>query len=246
MAESIGMSISGIVDRVWRLTPLQRMLITAFAAAAIADVSDPFRGVTALVIRACMWFTVAALIERTLESVRGAARDHHAFIAYLPLACATSALLLAEETAASVTRSGSLDNFFEAAISLLGLLLISLVVEARRGAAHDPWLRALRGWWVAFVVIGILYSLLGLLPDDSRSSREEAYAIAWTGLVGAVAALAVVMWRDPARKPGAVPPGVEIAQRQRPTSADELTGAVRTSTRTPVRSIRASHRAGRR
>jgi hypothetical protein len=222
------------------------MLIVAFTTAAIVDASDPFSGAVALAIRACLWFALAALVERTLEAVRGAAWDRHALIAYLPLASASPAFFLARETAASVTRSGPLDNFFEASISLLGLLLVSLVVEAQRGAANDQWLRALRGWWVAFIVIGILYSLLGLLPDDTRRFHEEAYAIAWASLVGAVVALTVVMWRDPTRKPETVQPGLEVANCHKPPSANELHDGLRTSTRTPVRSIPAPRRAGRR
>jgi len=241
------MSISRVADILWRLTPRQRMLIAAFAAAAIADASDPFSGVVDLVIRACFWGLFAALLERTLEAVRGAALDRRAFIAYLPLACASLAFLLASETAASVIRSGSLDNFFEAAGSLLGLILVSLVIEARRVAAYDQWLRALRGWWVAFVIIGILYSLLGLLPDNSQKSQKEDYAVAWAGLVGAMVALTVVMWRDPTRqRPGAHPLEMEIANPQERTSTNGLTINMSTSTRTPVRSTRAAHRAARR
>ncbi len=240
------MSISGALDRVWRLTPFQRMLIAAVAVAALADAVGPSRDVLSLVVRACLWFAMAALLERTFEAVRGAPLDGRVFIAYLPLACASLAFFLAKVTAASVTRSGSLEGFFQAANGLLGLLLVSLVVEARRAATHDRWLRALRGWWVGFVIIGMLYSLLGLLPDSSRQSQKEAYAIAWMGLVGAVVALAVVMWKDPSRQSGEAAARLEVEDRQEPTSANGLSTGTRTSTRTPVRSSLALHRADRR
>jgi hypothetical protein len=242
------MSTSGIADRFWRLTPPQRMLIAAFAAAAIAAAADPFSGVIDLIVRACFLAVFAALVERTIETGHGAPLDRRAFIAYLPLACASSTFFLARETAAAVARSGSLSNFFEAVVSLLGLLLVSVVIDARRVAAYDKWLRALRGWWVAFIITGILYSLLGLLPGRSLSSEKQNYAIAWTGLVGALVALSVVMWRDPAQEPyGELRSELEVAHPRRQPSVTESTpGATSTSTRTPVRSIRASHRAGRR
>ncbi len=231
----------GIADGVWRLTPRQRMLIVAFAAAAIADVVDPFSGVADLVIRACLWGVFAALAERTLEAVRGAAVDRRAFVAYLPLACASLAFFLARETAKHVTRAGSLDTFFQGAVSLLGLLLVSLVLEARRAAANDQWLRALRGWWVAFVIIGILYALLGLTPG--RRLQKTDYAYAWMGLVGAVVALCVVMWRDPTQRPGALPPEQETTRPQQSAPTNSLaTSAASTSTRTPVRSSGATRR----
>jgi hypothetical protein len=87
------------------------------------------------------------LVERTFEAARGAVPDRRALIAYLPLGCASLAYFVAKTTADHAT-SGSLDSFFGAAASLLGLLLVSVVIEARRTAARDPWLRALRGWWV--------------------------------------------------------------------------------------------------
>jgi hypothetical protein len=234
------MSIADIMDRLWRLAPHQRMLSAAVIAATIAGAAGPHYEAIDLVVRASLWFVAVALCERTLEAIRGATWDRRAFIAYLPLPCASLAFFLARETANHVTRSGSLDTFFEAAVSILGLLLVSLVVEARRVAAYDQWLRALRGWWVAFVIIGMLFALLGLTPG--RRSQKSDYAYVWAGLVGAVVALTVVMWRDPTRQPGAFPLKPEIASPQEHTSTNGLTtDAASTSTRTRAQSNRAAH-----
>lgn len=239
------MSIAGIADQLWQLSPRQRMLSAAVIAAAVAGGAGPRYDAIDLTVRASFWFVLAALIELTLEAIRGATWDRRAFIAYLPLPCASLAFFLARETANHVTRSGSLDTFFEGAVSLLGLLLVSLVVEARRVAPYDQWLRALRGWWVAFVIIGMLYALLGLTPG--RKSQKNDYAFVWAGLVGATAALAVVMWRDPARQAGGLPSGDDIASSEERTPASRLpTSGASTSTRTPARSILASRPAGRR
>jgi hypothetical protein len=114
----------------------------------------------------------AVLVERTLEAARGAESDRQGLIAYLPLGCAGLAYLVAKTTADHTT-SGSLDSFFGAAASLLGLLLVSVVIEARRAAACDRWLRALRGWWVGFIIVGILYTLAGLTPGQSRKAEAR-------------------------------------------------------------------------
>ncbi len=241
------MPISRVADKLWRLTPRRLVWAGALATAAIAGATDPRSGIVNLVIRAVLWFVGAALFGLTLEAIRGAPVDRRAILAYVPMACASLAFFLARETAASVIRSGSLDNFFGTAASLLGLLLVSLVVEARRVATHDQWLRALRGWWVAFIVIGILYALVGLTPGQSQTAQMAHYAWVWAGLVGAVVALTVVMWRDADKQPGALPPEQEMASRQERTRANGLaTGAASTSTRAPVRSTRAAHRAARR
>jgi hypothetical protein len=234
------MSISDAADELRRLTPRELVWAVALTTAVIAVAADPHRGIIDLVIRAFFSFVGAALVALTLVAIRGAPVDRRAILAYLPLASAALTFYLAKLTASHVTKAGSLDPFFEAATSLLGLLLVSLVVEARRVAGHDQWLRALRGWWVAFIIVGILYALLGLTPG--RRSQQSEYGIVWAGLVGAVVALTVVMWRDPAKQPA-----LEIASSQKRVSANGLTtGAASTSTRTRARSTPASRQAARR
>jgi hypothetical protein len=238
------MSFSGFADRIWRLTPRQRMLSVGFLAAAIAAATAISDSAATLVIRASLWLVAAMLIERTFETARGASADGRALIAYLPLGFAGVAMFYAKMTAMHTLRSGSLDTFFEAAVSLLGLLLVSVVIEARRVAAYDQWLRALRGWWVAFIILGILYAVAGLTPGQSRTSLVGEYAMAWAGMVGAVAALAVVMWRDPSQQPDATRQEQGIGSYQERASVrPSIRGAGSTSTQTPVRPTPASHRA---
>ncbi|MGD1056480.1 MAG: hypothetical protein ABR992_03615 [Solirubrobacteraceae bacterium] len=235
------MSVSGFKDRIWGLTPRQRTLIVGLLAAVIAGSSAVHDGALTLIVRSALWGTAAMLIELTFEVVRGETLDRRALIAYLPVGCATVALFLAKIFAADVTRSGSLSTFFTTAASLLGLLLVSLIVEARRVTTRDRWLRALRGWWVGFIILGILYALLGLAPGHSRKSEEGDYEMVWLGMVGAIAALSVVMWRDPTRHPD--------SSGEQPTSSSTW-ASTRTwtpragdvSTQTPVSSTSASHR----
>jgi hypothetical protein len=191
------MSISGVVRWFFGFTPCQRMLAVGFSAAAIAAALNASDGVIGIVVSACLWGVAAILIERTLEVARGATPNSRAAIAYLPLGCAALAYFVAKTTADHAT-SGSLDSFFGAAASLLGVLLVSVVIEARRAAGHDRWLRALRGWWVGFIIVGILYALAGLTPGQSRTAEEHNYQTVWAGLTGAVVALTVVMWKEPA------------------------------------------------
>jgi hypothetical protein len=175
------------------------MLIVGSIAAVIAGALNAGNGVTDILVSACFWGVVGVLVERTFEVARGAKPDHRALIAYLPLASASLAYLVAKTTSGRAV-SGSLHSFFGAAASLLGLLLVSVVIEARRTAARDPWLRALRGWWVGFIVVGILYALAGLTPGQSPKAEARNYETVWAGLAGAVVALTVVMWREPAER----------------------------------------------
>jgi hypothetical protein len=193
------MSISSVTHRFLRLTVRQRMLIVGSIAAVIAGALNAGNGVAAILVSACFWGVVGVLVERTFEVARGAKPDHRALIAYLPLASASLAYLVAKTTSGRAV-SGSLHSFFGAAASLLGLLLVSVVIEARRTAARDPWLRALRGWWVGFIVVGILYALAGLTPGQSPKAEARNYETVWAGLAGAVVALTVVMWREPAER----------------------------------------------
>jgi len=132
------MSISGVAGRLWRWSS-RHLVWTAAAIAAVVWVAAHPRGdIVDLVIRALFGFMGAAVIGLTLRAIYGAPVNRKALLAFLPLPFAYLALFLAKETAKHVTRSGSLDIFFEGALPLLGLLLVSLVVEARRVAAHDP------------------------------------------------------------------------------------------------------------
>jgi len=175
------------------------MLTVGSVAAVTAAALNASEGVIGIVVSACFWGVFGVLIERTFEVARGAVPDRRALIAYLPLGCASLAYFVAKTTADHAT-SGSLDSFFGAAASLLGLLLVSVVIEARRTAASDPWLRALRGWWVGFIIVGILYALAGLTPGQSSKAQARNYETVWAGLAGAVVALTVVMWREPVER----------------------------------------------
>jgi len=199
LLELIGVSISSVTDRFLGPTPSQRMLTVGSVAAVTAAALNASEGVIGIVVSACFWGVFGVLIERTFEVARGAVPDRRALIAYLPLGCASLAYFVAKTTADHAT-SGSLDSFFGAAASLLGLLLVSVVIEARRTAASDPWLRALRGWWVGFIIVGILYALAGLTPGQSSKAQARNYETVWAGLAGAVVALTVVMWREPVER----------------------------------------------
>jgi hypothetical protein len=159
-----------------------------------------FDPVVALPILIVLSFATSTMLERTLKAAKGAPADRRALIAYLPLGSASLALFFAYASADRVLRAGSLNTFYDAAAALLGLLLVSVVIEARRLAAHDQWLRVLRGWWVLFIVVGILGALWGLTPGQPMSSQANDYAWVWAGLAGAIAALVVVMWKDPQRQ----------------------------------------------
>lgn len=237
---------SGFANSIWRLTPNQRTLIVGVLTATVAATTALDDSTVTLTVRAILWFAIAVSVERTLETLRGAPLNGRAFLAYSPLVCAATALLLAEVTAPHVTRSGSLSTFFGVAASLLGALLVSLVIETRRATKRDQWVRALRGWWVGFVVLGILYALLGLAPGHSRKSEEFYYAMVWAGLVGAVAALSVVMWRDSPPQPGLAAVELMAARPQRTSDNTLAPSTGSTSTRTPVRPNPASRPGARR
>jgi hypothetical protein len=89
-----------------------------------------------------------------------------------------------------------LDSFYTAAAGVLAALLIALMIESHRLFHVDPQLRALRSWWIASVVMGILAALTGLTPDHTAIARETAFQATWSGLAGAITAGALVMSRD--------------------------------------------------
>jgi succinate dehydrogenase/fumarate reductase cytochrome b subunit len=149
--------------------------------------------------------------------------DRRALIAFLPAICASGAFLIVHVLAKHLPRSGSLEGFYETAAALLGLLLISIMIEARALAQNDPWIRAARGMWVTFIVIGIVYALVGLTPGQSPTSQQQAYALVWFSIVFAVTALLIVLWRKS-------PPLPQAAAQQRKRSR---------ATRTRARATRA-------
>jgi hypothetical protein len=193
---------------------------------------------------------IGALVQNAFKAVRGNHLERRALIAYAPAGLAVVAYLLAKSDAANVVRSGSLNDFYGAAAPLLGVLLISIVLETRQLAPHDPWLRAFRAFWFLFIVIGIVYALLGLTPDQSTASLDTDFEAVWAGLVGAITALLAVAVR-PAPRPHHPPTGHRSLPPATPaTWAGPVTpkGLSQTSapTRTPARSTPASRRAARR
>lgn len=119
-------------------------------------------------------------------------------LAYMPLAVASIAFLLVPEFFANVDDQPPhmLDSFYTAAAGVLAALLIALMIESHRLFHVDPQLRALRSWWIASVVMGILAALTGLTPDHTAIARETAFQATWSGLAGAITAGALVMSRD--------------------------------------------------
>src|ERR1700722_5271498 len=235
-----------LAERFWAFTSRQRMLMAGFVSAAVAIATEPSAGVLTLVVRVSLWLVLSVLLMRTFEIAHPAPFNSRAVIAYLPVGCAPVAFELSKVFAPHAVLSGSLDDFFSAAASLLGLLLISLVVETRRVAPYDKWLLALRGWWVMFIVLGILYALAGLTPGHSRKALRQDYEWVWAGLAGAVAALTVVMWRDPTarhevRDPhaGAHHPNNWTPVKARIIETTTVSTATTTATRTQERSTKA-------
>jgi hypothetical protein len=202
-------------------------------------VANPPNSFLTFVIRASLWLVAGVLLMRTFETARGAPANSWALVAYLPLGCASVALEFAEVLAPHAVRSGSLDGFFDAAASLLGLLFVAMVVEARQLAPYDKWLRAMRGWWAMFIILGILYALAGLTPTHSTETLRQDYAWVWAGLAGAVASLAVVMWREPQTQHS---PRIQRSSRDVPinsTPTKPRADRAETATRTPGRSTKA-------
>ena len=179
----------------WGWTRHAKPLTAGFGLALLVQDSQ-LHQVDSRLVAAVIAFPVGVLMERTLATAHAPA-DRRALIAYLPIGAAGIADFLSKGTTAQVLLNhGSLTGFYDAAASLLGLLLVSVMLEARRQAAHDAWLRVLRGWWVLFIVIGILYALVGLTPDQSAKMQEASYTLVWAGLAGAVTAFVVVAWMD--------------------------------------------------
>jgi hypothetical protein len=141
--------------------------------------------------------TGGALIERTFAAAEWACPDRKSLIAHLPLGTWLVGGLVAQVYAKHAVRSGSLDNFYDAAAPLLGLLLISITLEARQLASHDPWLRAFRSWWTFLIILGILFALMGLTPGIAWKTEETQFATVWAAVATAITALWIVTTKDP-------------------------------------------------
>ncbi|HUB72938.1 MAG TPA: hypothetical protein VL979_02725 [Solirubrobacteraceae bacterium] len=142
---------------------------------------------------------LAFLLGRSVKVEPGHARsDEIGMLAYMPLAMCSFTFMLVPALYANVGKqpAHALDSFYTAAAGILAALLIALMIESHRLFHVDPQLQALRSWWIACVVVGILAALTGLTPDHHAIARETAYQLAWAGLAGAFAAGVLVMGRD--------------------------------------------------
>jgi hypothetical protein len=142
---------------------------------------------------------LAFLLGRSVKVEPGQARsDEVGMLAYMPLAVCAVAFMLVPALYANIGKqpSRALDSFYTAAAGILAALLIALMIESHRLFHVDPQLQALRSWWIACVVVGILAALTGLTPDHHAIARETAYQLTWAGLAGAITAGALVMSRD--------------------------------------------------
>lgn len=138
---------------------------------------------------------VATLIARSIFIIAPAKITPRIALAFLPLGAALVADFLIPVQFSKPAEYGSLDSFFVGTAGLLGVLLIPVVIESRR-LADDPWFRAVRDWWVFFIVLGIAAALSGLTPAQSVQEKDVAYTAVWTGVVGALTGLTVIMWAD--------------------------------------------------
>jgi hypothetical protein len=142
---------------------------------------------------------LAFLLGRSVKVEPGEARsDEVGMLAYMPLAICSITFMLVPAFFANVGKQSphALDSFYTAAAGVLAALLIALMIESHRLFHVDPQLQALRSWWIAGVVMGILAALTGLTPDHTAIARETAFQATWAGLAGAITAGALVMSRD--------------------------------------------------
>jgi hypothetical protein len=142
---------------------------------------------------------LAFLLGRSAQVEPGQARsDEVGMLAYMPLAIGSLTFILVPALYANVGKEPphALDSFYTAAAGILAALLIALMIESHRLFHVDPQLQALRSWWIACVVMGVLAALTGLTPEHHAIARETAYQATWAGLAGAITAGALVMGRD--------------------------------------------------
>lgn len=141
----------------------------------------------------------AFLLGRSVKVEPGQARsDEVGVLAYMPVAIYSATFILVPALFANVGKQPphALDGFYTATAGVLAALLIALMIESHRIFHVDPHLQALRSWWIAGVVMGILAALTGLTPDHTAFARETAFQAAWAGLAGSITAGALVMSRD--------------------------------------------------
>ena len=154
---------------------------------------------TAVAIDVIPSFIAAFLLGRALKVEPGDARsDEVGMLAYMPLGVAAITFMLVPALLANVGKQPphTFDSFYTAASAVLAALLIALMIESRSLLHVDPQLQALRSWWIACVVIGVIAALSGLTPDLSRIARETAFQATWAGVAGAITAGTLVMSRD--------------------------------------------------
>ncbi len=142
-------------------------------------------------------FIIGFLIDWTFALAGWSKISRRTFIAYMPLAAALLTGLFAHIYTRRIVETGSLNDFYGIAAPLLGLLLISSVLEARQLASHDPWLRAFRGWWTFLICIGILFALMAVTPDHGHKLAEEQFVVVWGALGAALTAMVVVGLKPP-------------------------------------------------
>jgi len=142
-------------------------------------------------------FISGFLIDWTFALAGWSKINRRTFIAYTPLGAALLTGLVAHVYTRRIVGAGSLNDFYGIAAPLLGLLLISSVLEARRLASHDPWLRAFRGWWTLLICIGILFALMAVTPGHGHKLAEEQFVVVWGALGAALTAMVVVGLKPP-------------------------------------------------
>jgi hypothetical protein len=144
-------------------------------------------------------FIVAFMLGRALKVSPDHARsDEVGMLAYLPLVVASVTFILIPLVFANAGKQTphALDSYYTAAATVLAALLIALMVESRGLLQLDPQLQALRSWWIASVVVGLIAAFFGLTPDHSSIARETAFQLTWAGFSGAITAGCLVMSRD--------------------------------------------------
>jgi hypothetical protein len=228
-------SIGAFIVRHWISLTTCAAIVAYTVVPALLGNRSPLWVLGALIAGALLGTASGALLERTLKTAIANPLDKRALIAYAPLGCALVTLFFAHLSARHMVESGSLAGFYGAAAPLLGVLMIPIMIETRQIFPHDPWLRTFRSLWLTFIVIGIGYALLGLTPDQSRASQASQYSVVWASLACAVAAVLIVLSREPPLRQAS-----DLEQQDVRSSEHAKTSpSPARPTRTPARSTRA-------